>query len=416
VRLTAITLENFRAWGQAVKVPIKPITIVYGPNNSGKSGLVRALPLLSDSLRAGGLDSLELLGRLAPYELDLGTLWHRSAFAGRVGRLRLGLEFEDGSPLQSITWTIGEHGNSGRMTVLELVTDKGTPHATQLEHLPREDEVHSEVLTCKVNGVEKNVRFAGLRPFDLFPGGDARNLVLQQLRVPVIWLNTRRSSPARLSRVVGLGRYDLQPDGSDAAAVLLSHPPVLETVRSWLIQHAGLDLRVTRGPGNLVATELTRPEVGLWMDAIDCGEGIGQLISVLTSIAMVRHGTSEWGPPVVVIEEPESHLHKNLQRALLDEMVSSAQASGGAFVIETHSRTLLLAAQLAVSRENEPLAPESIQLVWVSNGAEGAHAEFVSLNQYGRFDGDWPPDGLREEFALAAELAHAREAREGGSP
>lgn len=44
--LTGITLENFKAFKEPQFIPFKPITLVFGPNNSGKSSIIHALAFL----------------------------------------------------------------------------------------------------------------------------------------------------------------------------------------------------------------------------------------------------------------------------------------------------------------------------------------------------------------------------------
>jgi hypothetical protein len=44
--LTGITLENFKAFKEPQFIPIKPITLVFGPNSAGKSSIIQALAFL----------------------------------------------------------------------------------------------------------------------------------------------------------------------------------------------------------------------------------------------------------------------------------------------------------------------------------------------------------------------------------
>ena len=44
-----ISLENFKAFGSLQKIPLKPITLIYGANSSGKSSILNALLLLKQT-------------------------------------------------------------------------------------------------------------------------------------------------------------------------------------------------------------------------------------------------------------------------------------------------------------------------------------------------------------------------------
>ena len=44
--ITSITIENFKGIGDAVTIPIRPITLLFGKNSSGKSTVLQALRYL----------------------------------------------------------------------------------------------------------------------------------------------------------------------------------------------------------------------------------------------------------------------------------------------------------------------------------------------------------------------------------
>ncbi len=70
--ITAIELENFKAFGDPQRLEIRPITLLYGRNSSGKSSCIRALQMLQQTARsARTLDELVLTGPRA--EADFGS-------------------------------------------------------------------------------------------------------------------------------------------------------------------------------------------------------------------------------------------------------------------------------------------------------------------------------------------------------
>ena len=58
---TEIGIENFKAFGKMQRIPLKPITLLYGPNSSGKSSLMQSLLLLKQTLEESGDDKIVLL-------------------------------------------------------------------------------------------------------------------------------------------------------------------------------------------------------------------------------------------------------------------------------------------------------------------------------------------------------------------
>src|SRR6476660_9937237 len=47
--LKALILENFKAFGGRRVIPIRPITLIFGPNSAGKSAILQSLLLLKQT-------------------------------------------------------------------------------------------------------------------------------------------------------------------------------------------------------------------------------------------------------------------------------------------------------------------------------------------------------------------------------
>ena len=54
--LTVIKLGNFKAFAELQRVPIRPLTLIYGANSSGKSSIIHSLLLVRHALEEGNLD------------------------------------------------------------------------------------------------------------------------------------------------------------------------------------------------------------------------------------------------------------------------------------------------------------------------------------------------------------------------
>ena len=90
--LKSIKIENFKSFGQGRTVRLAPITLIYGPNSSGKSSLIQALLLLRQTLTEQGLRGRnDLLTNGSFAQLGSFTsLLHRHDPARK---LKLGFEF-----------------------------------------------------------------------------------------------------------------------------------------------------------------------------------------------------------------------------------------------------------------------------------------------------------------------------------
>lgn len=63
--LASFALENYRGFADRVEIELRPLTLFFGYNSAGKSALVRALPLLCDSVRSD---------IISPFNLDSETV------------------------------------------------------------------------------------------------------------------------------------------------------------------------------------------------------------------------------------------------------------------------------------------------------------------------------------------------------
>jgi predicted ATPase len=70
MKITAITIENFKGISEPVRVELKPITLLFGANSAGKSTIIQALHYVREILERNNVDADRCLG--ADESLDLG--------------------------------------------------------------------------------------------------------------------------------------------------------------------------------------------------------------------------------------------------------------------------------------------------------------------------------------------------------
>jgi hypothetical protein len=101
--ITAIEIENFKAFGERQRIELRPITLLFGPNSGGKSSVTHALHYLREVLLHRNLDAHRT--RSGGESLDLGGI--RNFVHGRkVGTaIRLKAEFTlSGAELPAYPW------------------------------------------------------------------------------------------------------------------------------------------------------------------------------------------------------------------------------------------------------------------------------------------------------------------------
>ena len=123
--LTELRLQNFKPFATMQTVRLAPITLIYGPNSSGKSSLIQSLLLLKQTLEDG--DHEPVLVARGPMT-DLGSF--ESLIHGHDARLplRLGLTHALGSGVGEAASRA--YGQNGRVADLpaEAATDATCAH------------------------------------------------------------------------------------------------------------------------------------------------------------------------------------------------------------------------------------------------------------------------------------------------
>jgi hypothetical protein len=69
-RLSALRIGNFKAFGDTQRIPLKPITLIFGPNSSGKSSFIHSLALAHEA--QFGRDRRAPGGRLDVHHTGIG--------------------------------------------------------------------------------------------------------------------------------------------------------------------------------------------------------------------------------------------------------------------------------------------------------------------------------------------------------
>jgi hypothetical protein len=128
------------------------------------------------------------------------------------------------------------------------------------------------------------------------------------------------------------------------------------------------------------------------VDLADTGFGLSQVLPVLVALVAAQPGQ------MVLVEQPELHLHPQAQLAM-GRVIADAAQRGVLVVVETHSQLILRAIQTVVAQKQ--IAPESVGLHWFSRDEESGESKVVQadLQPDGTF-GDWPVD-FPDIFAMA---------------
>lgn len=137
-----------------------------------------------------------------------------------------------------------------------------------------------------------------------------------------------------------------------------------------------------------------RPAAG-WntLGFADVGTGLSQVIPVLAALSATDGS-------LVLLQQPELHLHPAAQVELGDALLESALVNGNQIVAETHSEHVLLRLMRRI-RNGEfersdgamhAVSPEDVSLIYAENDPETGATRYhkIELDARGRIVGKWP--------------------------
>ncbi|MCW5755354.1 MAG: AAA family ATPase [Phycisphaeraceae bacterium] len=94
-RMSAFHLGNFKAFGATQRVPLRPLTIIFGPNSSGKSSIIHGLLFGHEATTNTEPNSLDVVRpRLGGESVDLGGFRQFVHRRDPSNRVEWGIEFE----------------------------------------------------------------------------------------------------------------------------------------------------------------------------------------------------------------------------------------------------------------------------------------------------------------------------------
>lgn len=381
LRIRSLDLARYRAFRDAQRAGLLRLNLVYGENNAGKSALVRVPALLAASRTPGraGLDLGEPVRGAGFKEVQ----WRGPLPDEADPDLVLGLGLSDGSMWR---WTFRWLDSSATSAIQRIEVVSGDE---------REDIEEP-----------RTIGFDGLIPR---PGAsalmDRHRDGLADALDSVVWLEAKREAPTREGTPRG-AQGTFSSKGEGAAARVAADAKLRSAVSVWFRNHVQCSVGVESLGSDRQRLVLEPPGASFAVPFPDAGEGLQQVFPV---VAALEHLRREGG--LLCVEEPESHLHPRLERALAELIVDVLRAQPAASVLlETHSEVFLLAALTAASEG----MMEEVRLIWVETGTDGAATiEDVVLDKEGRPTTPRLERAFGTMGAMRRELIQARKARPG---
>ncbi len=461
--ITQLRIKNFKAWKDTGLMRLAPLTVIFGANSAGKSSIghlllaLKQTALSSDRRRAlhtGDETSL----------IDLGTF--PECLHGHNPRVELEftLDWSLPQPLRVQNPLDPAQAFSGSHLRLQsnlAASSTGQPQVRRIQYELRNEGTDDSSLTATVTqSAEGKVQlktspyrltFADGRKWPLeapekFYRISDRSLAryknadfLAEFALAaerglegMSYLGPLRDHPRRTYGWSGNTPPGVGPRGEYAIACILAATaanrtlnrgyrkkvqPFAEFIATWLVDLGVIETFSVKptAPGRKdyevkVKTRGGRTEVAL----PDVGFGISQVLPALVQAFYCQPGSIVW------MEQPEIHLHPQVQAELADALISAVHAYEGGrprrvqVIIESHSEHLLNRLQRRIAEG--AIRADDVAIYFARAGSRGAELDALEVND----DGDitnWPEhffgDEMGDIVARAKAASHRRLASRG---
>jgi hypothetical protein len=462
--ITQFGFKNFKAWESFGPVRFAPLTVLFGSNSSGKSSVAQFLLMLKQTAESPDRKMVFNIGN-AKTAVDLGSFQemvfeHDEArkiavdmqwslpkslkledsraekdYSGDSVRFEaeVGLEASGSAAtlaVERMNYTFGDLEADGFSAGMKRSGAPRTPFTLTQKNY---DFMRNQGRKWPITGPVKCYGFPD-EVVNYYQNGDvvrSLNLGFEQLFQKMFYLGPLRERFLRQYSWTGEVPEHVGWKGEMAIPAILaangrrinygrgsSRKPFAEVIASWL-QKLGL---IESFEVNPVAPKRREYEVLVktpgarkLVNITDVGFGISQFLPVLVQCYYAPHDS------VILIEQPEIHLHPSAQAWLADLFIDvirsweRGRAKNVQLIIESHSEHFLRRLQRRIAEQT--FTRDEVAAYFVRPGQNGAALEELNVDLFGNIN-NWPEKffGDTMEDAVAMTDAQMERIRQGEKP
>jgi len=162
---------------------------------------------------------------------------------------------------------------------------------------------------------------------------------------------------------------------------------IIHIVSKWCKEILDVDLGIRIGPGQTITLETERQSItneneNIYSILVNEGFGLNQLILLLTQLALAVEDS------LVIIDEPEIHLHPRAQAKLMEILAKEAIEKNKQLIITTHSEHVLYQALTMIGQKE--LKKQDLALYYFFKENDGCHCKELAFDKYGRLEETLP--------------------------
>ena len=311
---TQLTLNRFKCFSEAQELPLSQVTFLYGLNGRGKSSVIQSMLLLSQTMRAtNSVDILPLSGEF----INLGR--YTDVRNADQNDFIIGLKYATEKREDTLS--------------LQYTSSKDTPFSAR-------------IVDTIINGQSRSDSLVSLNPNDKESGkvtiSSSDSVCLQMLK-DISYIAANRLGVANVENRTGANSI-ISSKGENVLNVLATSPikilTEVEKELSYILSGASIKIM------NRADT------IELYLDSTDnshqhyipmnVGFGYGYVLPTIVQTLLAKPNS------ILIIENPESHLHPGAQSRLIGFLLKKAVEKNLQLIIESHSDHIVNGLRVAV--------------------------------------------------------------------
>jgi predicted ATPase len=401
-----ITFKNYKSFKDEQTLELRPITILIGKNNSGKSAVAKLPTLIEGSLSGEFSDPFSISNNGISLGGDFIDLFH-----GKVAVDKIKFGIEENKNILDVEIALGLSGNTSPSFVSWKLNNY-----LNLNYIGKIgwyfNDINSELYDCVFKGFHmENIAFVAKDGTETLPISD------DKFSLKVNYIGPYRSEPKRegYKKPISKDINHVGITGENTYDILINDyntdkREILEKVNLWYKDNFDdWQIHIDKNDKQAIYYfELYRDKPSIHVALTDVGQGISQILPLVTRAKM-----KDTKPVLITIEEPELHLHPAAHGNLAELFVESLADGNKKYLIETHSQNFVLRLRRLIAEGKYEYFNEENVIIYYTeyDDIEGcSYLQKITLDELGDVS-YWPENVFNESLDEIFELRKAQKSK-----
>lgn len=357
--VSKIKFKNFKLFKNWQELEIKPITILIGKNNTGKSAVLKLPTMISESLKGEIQEPISLNSKI-----NVGKKYEELFYNKEILADTIDFEISDEKEVLKISIKGNNRGDN-----IEIKSYNLNDEDVKITKANLKGFKYNKLKSLKLN-------YDYIDAFRKFPNGG----YITDINGKIENIGTS-----------GLNAFKL------LAQYRKENNPLIGVISKWFESNfEGWKIEIKEITASIEGFDFVLSNNKIKnINILNTGSGIRQVLPLIVRSYMpVEEET------LIIIEEPESHLHPAAHGNLAQRFVESyLENDSKRYLIETHSKNFILRLQALIADPKVKFSTTDIAVYYVDyiESEQFSVLERLDLDEFGEFT-KWPDEIFNESY------------------